>query len=173
MTRAKRCQAIELIVSDIDGVLTDGGITFNNEGIEIKRFHIRDGLGIKLWQWAGGKFGIITGRSSHIVNVRAAELGIDVVRQGTEQKAVALREIAAQFRLSAEQIGYIGDDLPDLAAIRFAGLGVAVADACAEVREAAAYVTQLAGGQGAVRETIELILKSQQRWDDVIQKYGG
>jgi 3-deoxy-D-manno-octulosonate 8-phosphate phosphatase (KDO 8-P phosphatase) len=173
MTLAKQCQAIELIVSDIDGVLTDGSIVFNNEGIETKRFHIRDGLGVKLWRWAGGKFGVITGRNSHIVNVRAAELGIDVVRQGTEHKLPALREIAAQFQLSLEQVCYIGDDLPDLAAVRNSGLGVAVADACAEVREAAAYVTQLAGGQGAVRETIELVLKSQQRWDDVIQKYAG
>ena len=171
MTLAKRCQSIELIVADVDGVLTEGSIIFNNEGIETKRFYIRDGLGIKLWQWAGGKFGVITGRNSHIVNVRVAELGIDVVRQGTEHKLSALREIMSQFRLSAEQVCYIGDDLPDLAAVRFSGLGVAVADACAELRDAAAYVTQLAGGQGAVRETVELILKSQQRWDDVIQKY--
>ncbi|HEX7379513.1 MAG TPA: HAD hydrolase family protein [Pirellulales bacterium] len=171
MSLPKRCQPIELIVSDVDGVLTDGGIVFTNEGIEIKRFHIRDGLGIRLWQWAGGKFGVITGRSSHIVSVRTAELGIDIVRQGTEQKAAALREIAAQLGLAAEQICYIGDDLPDLAAVSYAGLGVAVADACNEVRDAAVYVTQLAGGQGAVRETIELILKSQQRWDEVIQKY--
>ena len=171
MTLAKRCQPIELIVSDVDGVLTDGSIVFNNDGIEIKRFHIRDGLGIKLWQRAGGKFGVVTGRSSHIVNVRAAELGIDLVRQGIEHKLPALREMAAQFRLSPEQICYIGDDLPDLPAVRFAGLGVAVADSCAELRDVAAYVTHLAGGQGAVRETVELILKSQQRWDDVIQKY--
>jgi 3-deoxy-D-manno-octulosonate 8-phosphate phosphatase (KDO 8-P phosphatase) len=171
MTLAKRCQPIELIVSDVDGVLTDGSIVFNNEGIEIKRFHIRDGLGIRLWQRAGGKFGVVTGRNSHIVNVRAAELGIDLVRQGIEHKLQALREIAVQFRLSPEQICYIGDDLPDLPAVRFAGLGVAVADSCTELRDVAAYVTQLAGGQGAVRETVELILKSQQRWDDVIQKY--
>lgn len=171
MTLAKRCQPIELIVSDVDGVLTDGTIVFNNEGIESKRFHIRDGLGIKLWQRAGGKFGLVTGRNSHIVNVRAAELGIELVRQGIEHKLAVLREIAGQFHLSAEQICYIGDDLPDLPAVRFAGLGVAVADSCAELRDVAAYVTQLAGGQGAVRETVELILKSQQRWDDVIQKY--
>lgn len=171
MTLAKRCQPIELIVADVDGVFTDGSIIFNNDGIETKRFHIRDGLGIKLWQWAGGKFAIVTGRSSHIVNVRAAELGIDVVRQGIEHKLAVVREIAGQFRLSAEQVCYIGDDLPDLPVVRFAGLGVAVADACAELRDVAAYVTQVAGGQGAVRETVELILKSQQRWDDVIQKY--
>lgn len=171
MTLAKRCQAIELIVADVDGVLTDGSIVFNNEGIETKRFHIRDGLGIKLWQWGGGKFALVTGRNSHIVNVRAAELGIDVVRQGIDHKLPAVREVAAQFGLALERVCYIGDDLPDLAAVRAAGLGVAVADACAEVRDAAGYVTQLAGGHGAVRETVELILKSQQRWDDVIQKY--
>lgn len=171
MTLAKSCQAIELILSDVDGVLTNGSIVFDNEGIETKRFHIRDGLGIKLWQRAGGKFGLITGRSSHIVNVRATELGINIVRQGTEQKAIALREIAGELQLSPEQICYIGDDLPDLAAVKVAGLGVAVADACQELRQAAGYVTTLPGGQGAVRETIELILKSQQRWEDLLQQY--
>ena len=171
MTLAERSQAIELILSDVDGVLTDGSIIFDNEGIETKRFHIHDGMGIKLWQRAGGKFGLVTGRSSHIVNVRATELGINLVRQGAEQKLAAVREIAAELRLSAEQICYIGDDLPDLAAVRFAGLGVAVADACPELRKAADYTTNLPGGRGAVRETIELILKSQQRWDDILQQY--
>lgn len=171
MTLAKSCQAIELILSDVDGVLTNGSIVFDNEGIETKRFHIRDGLGIKLWQRAGGRFGLVTGRSSHIVNVRATELGINIVRQGTEQKAIALQEIAAELQLSPEQICYIGDDLPDLAAVKLAGLGVAVADACQELRQAAGYVTTLPGGQGAVRETIELILKSQQRWEDLLQQY--
>jgi YrbI family 3-deoxy-D-manno-octulosonate 8-phosphate phosphatase len=93
------------------------------------------------------------------------------VRQGAEQKLTAVREIAAELRLSPEQICYIGDDLPDLAAVQFAGIGVAVADACPELRKAADYVTTLAGGQGAVRETIELVLKSQQRWDDLLQQY--
>ena len=171
MTLAEHSQAIELILSDVDGVLTDGSIIFDNEGIEIKRFHIHDGLGIKLWQRAGGKFGLVTGRSSHIVNVRASELGIALVRQGAEQKLAAVREIAAELRLSAEQICYIGDDLPDLAAVRFAGLGVAVANACPELRKAADYTTSVPGGQGAVRETIELILKAQQRWDDILQQY--
>ncbi len=171
MTLAKRCQAIELILSDVDGVLTNGSIIFDNEGIETKRFHIRDGMGIKLWQRAGGKFGLVTGRNSHIVNVRATELGINLVRQGTEQKVVAMREIIAELRLKPEHVCYIGDDLPDLAAVKLAGLGVAVADGCQELRQAADYVTSLAGGQGAVRETIELILKSQQRWDDLLQQF--
>jgi len=91
MTLAKNCEPIELILSDVDGVLTDGSIVFDNEGIEIKGFHIRDGLGIKLWNRAGGKFGVLTGRNSHIVNVRAAELGIQIVRQGTENKVAAMK----------------------------------------------------------------------------------
>jgi 3-deoxy-D-manno-octulosonate 8-phosphate phosphatase (KDO 8-P phosphatase) len=165
------CQPIELILSDVDGVLTDGTIFYNNEGIESKGFQIRDGLGIKLWNRAGGKFGVLTGRNSHIVNLRATELGIDIVRQGTEQKLAAMKEVLAELRLGSEHVCYIGDDLPDLAAIRFAGLGVAVADATTELREAADYVTRLPGGRGAVRETIELILKAQGRWDDLIQKY--
>ena len=170
---ANYCEPIELILSDVDGVLTNGNIVFSNAGIESKQFFIRDGLGIKLWRRAGGKFGLLTGRSSHIVNVRAAELGIEIVRQGTEQKLAALKEILAELRLEPAQVCYIGDDLPDLAAVRFAGLGVAVADACAEVRDAADYVTHVGGGLGAVRETIELILKAQRRWDDLVQLYGG
>ncbi|HUY32065.1 MAG TPA: HAD hydrolase family protein [Pirellulales bacterium] len=171
-TLAKRCQAIELILSDVDGVLTDGSIVFNNDGIETKRFHIHDGLGVKLWQSAGGTFGVVTGRNSHIVNLRAAELGVKIVRQGTEQKLAAVSDIMAELGLQPEQVCYIGDDLPDLAAVQFAGLGVAVADARAELRNVAHFVTSLPGGRGAVRETIELVLKSQQRWDDLIRNYG-
>ena len=172
MPIVKACQPIELIVADVDGVLTDGGILFDNDGVEIKRFHIRDGQGIKLWQKAGGKFALVTGRNSHIVSQRASELDISIVRQGTEQKLAATREIAAEFGLSSEQVCYIGDDLPDLPAVRFAGFGVAVADACAELKQAADHVTDLAGGHGAVRELIELILRSQHRWDDLIQRLG-
>jgi 3-deoxy-D-manno-octulosonate 8-phosphate phosphatase (KDO 8-P phosphatase) len=171
MTTAQLCQPIELILADVDGVLTDGSIIFTNEGIEIKRFNIRDGLGIKLWQRAGGKFGLITGRNSHIVNVRAGELGIEIVRQGTEKKVTEVKEILAQLRLEPQQACFIGDDLPDLAAMRYVGLGVAVADAAVDVRQAADYVTNLAGGTGAVREVIEMVLRAQQRWDDVLHPY--
>ena len=167
----QRCQAIEIILSDVDGVLTNGGIMFDNQGIEIKQFHIRDGLGIRLWQRAGYKFGLITGRSSHIVKMRAAELGVEIVRQTAEDKLPALLDVLREVKLEPHQACYIGDDLPDLPAINAVGLGVAVADASAELRAAANYVTSLRGGEGAVRETIELILKSQRRWDDLIQKY--
>ena len=167
----ERCQQIELILADVDGVLTDGRVVFDNQGIETKHFHIRDGLGIKLWQRSGYRFGLVTGRSSHIVKIRAAELGVDIVRQTAEDKLPVTREVAQQLGLSLEQVCYIGDDLPDLPAVIAAGLGVSVADGCPEVRAAAQYVTQVGGGAGAVRETIEMILKAQRRWDELVQKY--
>lgn len=166
-----RCQPIEIILSDVDGVLTDGGVIFNNEGIEIKRFHVRDGLGIKLWQRAGFAFGVVTARNSQIVKMRAAELGVDIVRQGFEQKLPIVKDILADRNLDASAVCYIGDDLTDLPVLKSVGLAVCVDDAVAEVRSAAHYVTKAQGGSGAVRETIETILKSKKRWDDLIQKY--
>ena len=167
----QRCHDIELVLSDVDGVLTPGEIVFNNQGIETKQFHIRDGMGIRLWQRAGYKFGVVTGRSSHIVKIRAAELNVEIVRQTAEDKLPVALEILSGLGLEPHQACYIGDDLPDLPVMRAVGLGVAVADARKEVREAAHYVTELAGGLGAVRETIEVILKAQGRWDDLIRKY--
>jgi YrbI family 3-deoxy-D-manno-octulosonate 8-phosphate phosphatase len=152
-------------------VLTDGGIVFDNQGIESKQFHIRDGLGIRLWQRAGFRFGILTARTSHIVRLRAVELGIEIVRQGFEDKLPVAQQIVAQQGLRMDQVCYIGDDLTDLPVMRRAGLGVAVADAAAEVRASAHWVTPTAGGQGAVRELIEMLLKSKNRWDDLIRRY--
>lgn len=171
MNLDQSCQQIELVLADVDGVLTDGRVEFDNQGIETKRFHVRDGVGIKLWQKAGYQFGVVTQRSSQIVKIRAAELDLTIVRQGTDDKLATLREIVRELGLTAEQACYIGDDLPDLPAVRAAALGVAVADAVAELREAADYVTSARGGEGAVRETIEMILKTQRRWDNVIQTY--
>jgi YrbI family 3-deoxy-D-manno-octulosonate 8-phosphate phosphatase len=165
------CRRLELILSDVDGVLTDGGIWYDNQGVELKAFHIRDGLGIKLWQRAGFKFGLLTARTSHIVKLRAQELGIDLVRQGFENKLPAAQDILRDLNLAPEQVCYIGDDLTDLPVIRHVGLGVAVADAVSEVRSAAAYITKLPGGHGAVRELIELVLKGKSRWEDAIQRY--
>jgi YrbI family 3-deoxy-D-manno-octulosonate 8-phosphate phosphatase len=171
MNLSERCQPIELILSDVDGVLTDGGVIFDNKGIEIKRFHIRDGLGIRLWQRGGGRFGLITSRTSHIVEIRAAELGIAIVRQGTDDKLAALAEITRELGLRFEQTCYIGDDLPDLPLMRKVGLSVAVADAADELKKEAHLVAKARGGCGAVRETIETILKHQQRWKDLIQTF--
>ena len=167
------CQNIRFVLSDVDGVLTDGGIVFDNQGIESKRFFVRDGLGIALWHRAGYQYGLLTARTSHIVKVRADELGIDMVRQGFEDKLPVAIEMIEQLGLTAEQVCYIGDDLPDLPVIQLVGLGVAVADASTEVRQSADYVTKTNGGQGAIREIVEMILKSQRRWDDLIQRYTG
>lgn len=173
MQLTERARTIELVLSDVDGVLTDGGIVFDNQGIETKRFHIRDGLGIRLWQRAGHRFGLLTGRTSHVVQVRAAELGIDLVRQGFEDKMPVVTAILRELRLAPQQVCYIGDDLPDLPVLRHVGLGVAVADAAAELRAAAHHTTTARGGEGAVRELIETLLKAQGRWDDLIAKYSG
>lgn len=171
MSVEEQFKKIELILCDVDGVLTDGGLLYDNQGIEIKKFHIRDGLGIRLWQKAGYKFGVLTARNSHIVKVRAAELNIEIVRQGFEDKLPAAKEIITELGLSPEQVCHIGDDLTDLPVMRHVGAGIAVADAANEVRDAAAYVTKTPGGRGAVREAIEFVLKSKNRWEGLIRSY--
>ena len=172
MKTEELAKPIELIVSDVDGVLTDGAIVVDNQGIETKQFYVRDGVGIRVWQRAGCKFGILTARSSHIVEIRAAEIGIELVRQGVEDKRAALSDMLDQLKLEPRQVAFIGDDLPDIAAAQSVGLAVAPADACAEMREAANFVTRAAGGRGVVRETVELILKAQDRWSDQLGKFG-
>ncbi|MEZ6095993.1 MAG: HAD-IIIA family hydrolase [Pirellulaceae bacterium] len=168
----QRMQAIRMILSDVDGVLTDGGIYYDNQGVETKRFHVRDGLGIKLWQKAGHQFGILTARNSHIVKVRATELNIAIVRQGFSEKLPAAQQIIAENNLKPENVCYIGDDLPDLAVMQNVGMAIAVADAAPEVRAIAHMTTKTSGGQGAVRELIESILTSQKRWSELMNQYG-
>ena len=163
---SERAKPIRLILSDVDGVMTDGSIIWDNQGIESKVFHVRDGLGIKLWQKAGFSFGVLTSRNSQIVKLRAAELGIDIVRQGFSEKLPAAREILKASKITPDEVCYIGDDLPDLAVMYEVGLPVAVADAAAEVRQAAAWVTTAAGGRGAVREVVERLLKGKGRWEE-------
>ena len=156
---------IRLLLSDVDGVLTDGSITIDNAGIESKTFHVRDGLGIKLWQRSGFHFGLLTARNSQIVKLRAAELGIEIVRQGFAEKLPIAREIFQQLGVDPTQVCYIGDDLHDLPVLHEVGLPVAVADAVSEVRDAAKWITNSPGGRGAVRELIERLLKAKGRWE--------
>ncbi|TWU29682.1 KdsC family phosphatase [Bythopirellula polymerisocia] len=164
--------AIRLILSDVDGVLTDGRLIYDSQGGEAKQFHIRDGQGIRLWQQNGGEFGIVTARRSPMVTRRAAELDITLLRQGAKNKLADVSEIATEFGCGLNEICYVGDDLLDLATIESVGLGVAVADAVEEVRQAAKYVTSQPGGQGAIRELIELILKNTNRWESTIRNFG-
>lgn len=169
-TLAQRCAAIRLLVLDVDGVLTDGGIIYTEDGGEIKRFHVRDGSGIKLWTELGRSAGIITGRRAKLVERRAAELGIKHVIQGAADKLAALRTLLQQVGFTKDQVCYLGDDLPDLPILGNCGLAVAVADACPEVAAAAHYVTRKPGGQGAVREVIELILRCQGEWQKLVER---
>lgn len=173
MTLARICSQIELILSDVDGVMTDGGIYIQDNGEQIIKFHIRDGMGVRLWREAGKRFGIVTGRKLESVKKRAADLWMDIVCLGIDDKLPEVDRLAAEFKITREQICYIGDDLLDLAAIRSVGLGVSVADAPEEVRRAAKYTTSVCGGHGAAREVVELILKNTGRWDEVLQRYGG
>ena len=164
---------IELILSDVDGVMTDGGIHILDDGQQLVKFHIRDGMGVRLWREAGKRFGIVTGRKLDSVRRRAENLWLDIVKLGIDDKLPAVDELAAELGLGREQVCFIGDDLLDLATIRAVGMGVAVADAVEDVRHAAKYVTSVPGGQAPVREVIELILKNTGRWEEVLKRYGG
>ena len=167
----KRAARIKLLLMDCDGVLTDGRIWIFESGEEQKGFHTRDGLGIEILHRAGLKSGIISGRTSVAVKNRAQGLGMSFVIQGCEDKQSAFAETLDQAGVENLEVAYIGDDLNDIPLMLQSGLGVAVADAVFETREHAHYITNAAGGFGAVREVVELILKAQGRWDDLIHKY--
>ncbi len=167
------CRAIlriELLVLDVDGVLTDGTITYGPDALELKGFHVRDGAGLRFWKDSGRRTAIISGRTSPTVTRRAAELGIDPVIQGSARKVEGLREILKATNLSADRVCAIGDDLPDLPLLRNCGLGFAVADACIEVQQEAHLITTLPGGRGAVREVVEILMQGQGSWEKVLAR---
>jgi 3-deoxy-D-manno-octulosonate 8-phosphate phosphatase (KDO 8-P phosphatase) len=168
---AERCRGIELLVVDVDGVLTDGGIVHGSPEVELKRFHVRDGAALRWWRQVGKRSGLITGRRSPVVDVRAAELDVERVVQGAADKGPAFAGLLQHFGLAPQAVCYVGDDLPDLAPLARCGLAVAVADACAEARAAAHYVTRAAGGRGAVREVVELVLRCQGLWQGLVERY--
>ena len=152
---------IKLLLMDCDGVLTDGRLYFSAGGEEMKVFDVRDGQGLVSWHRAGGVSGIISGRSSRIVDVRAGELGVKFVHHGVEDKIQAFLAILAEAYISdPAEVAYIGDDIPDIPLLKKVGLPVAVADAVGEVKAAAAFVTEAKGGRGAVREVCDLLLSA-------------
>jgi 3-deoxy-D-manno-octulosonate 8-phosphate phosphatase (KDO 8-P phosphatase) len=155
---------IRLLVSDVDGVLTDGTIVYGSENLESKGFNIKDGLGLRLATWAGLPVAWLSGRRSDAVTRRAAELGVRLY-EGISDKDAGLRAVAVDHGVALAEIAYVGDDLNDLPALALAGLPIAVADAVPEVKTAAAYITGALGGHGALREVVELILRGQGRWD--------
>lgn len=161
MTLAQRCRRVELLILDVDGVLTEGGLELSSPGHEAKRFFVRDGSALKRWQTAGKKLGLLSGRPSPATLARAEELGITAVVQDRAEKTLGLARLLTQFGVTAEQTAMVGDDTPDVPVLTACGFAVAVADGCAEVRRVAHYITQAAGGRGAVREIIDLILRAQ------------
>lgn len=164
-------QKIRLVVLDVDGVLTDGSIWTGPDGELVKRFYTRDGLGIILLQKAGIPVAILTGRISKQTAMRAAELGIKAVRQGKTFKGDDFLAIAKEFGVSLEEVAYMGDDVPDMAPLKLAGLPACPSDADPSVLPLAKFVSPASGGQGAVRSLAELILRAQGKWDDLINRY--
>lgn len=167
----RRAARIKLLLMDCDGVLTDGRITLLENGDEEKSFHTRDGHGLVLMHRAGLQSGIISGRTSSLVERRARELGMHYVRQGTWDKIKDFDELLTEAGIDENEVAFIGDDVTDIPLMQRSELAVAVADAVPETRGVAHFVTQLPGGYGAVREVTELILKAQGRWSELMKKY--
>lgn len=166
-----RLDKIKLVIIDVDGVLTDGGIIIDSQGSESKIFNVKDGTGINFLQRIGIKCAIISGRTCPAVTHRAEALGIKDLYQGARNKIEAYEEILRKMGLKDEEICYIGDDLIDIPILKRVGFSVAVADAVPEVREMADYITQMPGGKGAVREVAEKILKEQGKWGIITERY--
>ncbi|HVB87153.1 MAG TPA: HAD hydrolase family protein [Candidatus Dormibacteraeota bacterium] len=164
----RRAKKIRVLLMDVDGTMTPGYVclqTFPDGSVaEMKMFNAHDGAGIKLAGIMGIRTGLITGRDSPATTRRAREAGMDFVAQGQPKKAQAYEDILSRAKVSDQEVAYVGDDLPDLPLLNRVGLAVAVADAVVEVQRAAHYITKARGGEGAIREVVELILKSQGKW---------
>lgn len=165
-----RCKPLRMILTDVDGVMTDGTVLLLPDGQEAKAFHIRDGLALAWARRAGLLTGILSGRASEAVARRAAELGMAVVRQGVRDKGLVFREILAELQLAPHEVAYVGDDVNDLPVLREVGLSAAPADAAFEVRAEVFMITEARGGRGCLREFLEAILKARGAWDRLVQE---
>ncbi|MGR9088633.1 MAG: 3-deoxy-manno-octulosonate-8-phosphatase KdsC [Gammaproteobacteria bacterium] len=178
MTEAEIMQGVyekarntRLLILDVDGVLTDGRLFFDNQGNEYKSFHSRDGFGLKLLRQTGMETAVISGRKSKSVALRMKNLGIEFVYQGFDDKVAAFDEIIAKTKLKPEQTAYVGDDLIDLPVMVRAGLAIAVGDAHPAVKQRADWCTQRPGGHGAVREVCDFIMQAQGHWGRLLDHY--
>jgi 3-deoxy-D-manno-octulosonate 8-phosphate phosphatase (KDO 8-P phosphatase) len=167
----QQARTVRLLAMDVDGVLTDGRILLDHQGREWKGFHVHDGQGITLARRVGLPIAWISGRASAAVELRAAELQVSWVYQQVTDKVQVLRELLYRTGVEAHAVAYIGDDLGDIPVLRRVGVPIAVANALPEVRACAVWVTQRAGGQGAVREVIDLVLRAQGHWPAVVQDF--
>jgi 3-deoxy-D-manno-octulosonate 8-phosphate phosphatase (KDO 8-P phosphatase) len=171
LTVQDKASRIQLVLFDVDGVLTDGTVVIHSDGSESKGFHIRDGAALVWAQRAGLSVGLLSARSSGATTHRAAQLGIRLLVQGVSNKLEGYERILRDSGLSDEVVAYMGDDLLDLPVLGRSGLSAAPSDAAPEVRDGVDWVSILPGGRGAARELIELVLRAQQRWDSVVQEY--
>jgi 3-deoxy-D-manno-octulosonate 8-phosphate phosphatase (KDO 8-P phosphatase) len=171
LTLLERARKTRLLIMDVDGVLTDGRIIQDGHGHELKVFDVKDGHGIVMAHRAKLRTALISGRGSETITRRAEELGIELVFQKIWNKLEVYEKILVDTELTHDEVAYIGDDLIDIPLLRRVGLAVAVADAVDEVKAAVHLITQRPGGQGAVREVIELILRAQDHWDSLIERY--
>jgi 3-deoxy-D-manno-octulosonate 8-phosphate phosphatase (KDO 8-P phosphatase) len=171
MSLQAKATGIQLLLLDVDGVLTDGAVVMHADGSESKGFHIRDGAAIVWAQRAGLTVGLLSARSSGATAHRAAQLAVRIVAQGVASKLTAYEQILREARVDDSAVAYMGDDLLDLPVLARVGLSAAPADAAPEVRARVDWVSAAGGGRGAVRELVELVLRAQQRWDDVVQQY--
>jgi 3-deoxy-D-manno-octulosonate 8-phosphate phosphatase (KDO 8-P phosphatase) len=171
LTLLERARQIRLLMMDVDGVLTDGRIIQDGHGHELKVFDVKDGHGIVMAHRAQLRTALISGRESETITRRAQELGIELVFQKIWNKLAVYEKILLDNQLTHDEVAYIGDDLVDIPLLRRVGFAVAVADAVDEVKAACHLITQRAGGQGAVREVIELILRAQGQWDTLLERY--
>jgi 3-deoxy-D-manno-octulosonate 8-phosphate phosphatase (KDO 8-P phosphatase) len=171
MQRQTDFNPIRLLVLDVDGVLTDGGLILHPDGTESKRFNVQDGHRIKMWQRTGRQCALLSGRYAEVTELRAQQLGIPYVMQDCKDKLPAFEDLLRQAGVEAWETAYLGDDLPDLPVMRRAGFAASTANGVPEVRDAADYVTQLNGGGGAVGEVIEMMLKATGQWSELMARY--
>jgi 3-deoxy-D-manno-octulosonate 8-phosphate phosphatase (KDO 8-P phosphatase) len=167
----EKAKKLKLLILDVDGVLTDGKLFFDNEGIEYKSFHSRDGHGIKLLRQTGVEVAVISGRKSNSVALRMKNLGIELVYQGHESKTAAFNEIIEKTGIAPEHAAHVGDDLMDLPVMIRVGLAIAVRDANFAVKQRADWCTTLPGGHGAVREVCDFIMQAQGSFDEIVNAY--
>lgn len=164
---------IKLVVLDVDGTLTDGKIYIDNNGVESKAFHVKDGMAIVQAIKHGIEILIITGKKSRIVEIRAKELGIKEIHQGIHHKDEMLKELLEKRNMELHEVGYVGDDINDLKIMTMVGFSACPSDAAVEIKQIANYISNFKGGEGAVREILRYILEEKGIWEDIIQNYKG
>lgn len=168
---AQRAQLVKLLAIDVDGVWTDGSLYYGPRGEELKRFNVKDGHGMVLWRELGFPIAVLTARNSPIVTARAAELGIRHVLQGERDKARGFDKLLAQAGVREEEVAYMGDDINDLPVLMRAGFSATPADGVVEVRERVHYVCRASGGNGAIRELCEVLIRAKGRWDEATARF--